>query len=230
MTTAIKEGTVAELPIAQAIAIGAAPDVAGMAVPAGMTIVDLEIGSSGTYVFTGSPVQVAKLQGGGQQLDGLYLHSIQIGTDLEIHHFKDAAKVVQLLDSNASLARRLCLTSHVPPLVHTDGLYYTVTLPTPASLDSLQMELNGFPPGVLRIAPSSPLAGKIHPGHSVVQIQIPGRPVVNARTPGFTATRVKDELSSAAHVPGIKMAFKEVLVHVKLEKGSNAPFDDCLIL
>jgi hypothetical protein len=228
--TTIKDGTVAELPIAQAIAVGAAPDVGSMTVPAGMTVVDLEIGSSGTYEFSGSPVRVGKLQGGGQQLDGLYLHSIQIGADLEIHHFNDAAKVVQMLDSNASLTRRLCLTPHVPPFVHTDGLYYTVTLPTPATLDSLQMELNGFPPVVLRIAPTSPLAGKIHPGHAVVQVQIPGRPVLNARSPGFTATRVKDELSSAAQMPGIKMAFKEVLVHVKLEKGSSAPFDDCVIV
>lgn len=226
----VKDGTVADLPVAQAIAIGGAPVVSGMAVPAGMTAVDLEIGSRSTYQFTGSPVQVCQLQGGGQKLDGLYVHSIQIGTDLEVHHFKDAAKMVQLLDSNAHLARRVCLTSHAPPIVHTDGLYYTVTLPTPASLEALQMGLKGFPPVVVTVAPTSPLAGKIHPGHTVVEVRIPGGAVVNERTPGFTATRVKDELSSAAHVRGIKVVFKEVLVRVKREKGSSEPFDDCIIL
>jgi hypothetical protein len=226
----IKDGTVAELPVAQAIAVGGEPDATGMAVPAGMTAVDLEIGSRGTYQFTGSPVRVDKLQGDGQKLDGLYVFSIQIGTDLEVHHFNDAATVVQLLDSNAPLARRLCLTTHAPPVVHADGLYYTVTLVTPASLEALQMELKGFPPAVVTVAPTSPLAGKIHPGHAVVEVRIPGRAVLNAQTPGFTATRIKNELSSAAHVPGIKVVFKEVLVHIKKEKGSSKAFDDCTIL
>jgi hypothetical protein len=225
----IKNGTVAELPVAQAVAIGGAPAAANMTAPSGMTVVDLEIGSRATYEFTGSPVQVSKLLGSGQKVDGLYVHSVQIGTDLEVHHFKDAARLVQLLDSNAALARRVCLTPTVPPVVHTDGLYFTVTLPTPASLDALQMELKGFPPTVLTVATTSPLAGRIHSGHSVVQVQIPGRPVLNARTPGFTATRVKEELSSATHVPGIQLVVKELLVNVKLQKGSSAPLDDCVI-
>ncbi|CAB9529191.1 expressed unknown protein [Seminavis robusta] len=223
----IKESaTEAEIPVAEATAVGGAAS-APVEASTGIITVDLEVGATDTYDFSGSPVQVLNVEGAKA---GMYVHSIQVGPDLEVSHITDAARVKQLLDSNAQLTRQLRLSPNKTPLNQTDGFYYTVTLPTPASLEALQMEIKGFPPVVVNVSANSPLAGKIHPRQFVAELRIPGKPQLNGKSPGFTAYKVEQELKQAANTPGIQIVFKEVLVNVKLDKGSEVACDDCVIL
>lgn len=212
--------------------------------------VNLPVGSAtGGLTFTGSPVQVAKVE--QSELDnnpsvqpGLFLYSIQISHDLAISHFHDSSRVHQLLEANAKAARRLCFSARSPGGGNPDdGLYYAHTLPiihtTKCTLEGLQITLHGFPPRVQSVAPTSPMAGKLHSNQVVVEVRIPGRPTLNAQSPGFTAYRIQQELEqygpaanggAATTNGGVVLTVKEALVLRKNEKGTSVACDDCVIL
>ena len=233
------------IPVAEATIVAAVPQAptatasTAVASSAAFIYVNLPVGSAtGGLTFTGTPVQVAKVE--QSELDnpsvqpGLFLHSIQISHDLAISHLHDPNRAQQLLEANAKADRRLCFSAQSPGMGNPDdGLYYAHTLPahTKCTLEGLQIALDGFPPRVRSVAPTSPMAGKLHANQVVVELRIPGRPTLNAQTPGFTAYRVQQELEHYGSGGGnIVLTVKEALVLRKNEKGTNVACDDCVIL
>ena len=260
MTVTENSNKIAEndgIPVAEATMVAAIPQAPATTTATTSTAVvasssdgiyvNLPVGSAtGGLTFTGSPVQVAKVE--QSELDnnpsvqpGLFLYSIQISHDLAISHFHDSSRVHQLLEINAKAERRLCFSARSPGRGNPDdGLYYAHTLPThiKCTLEGLQITLHGFPPRVQSVAPTSPMADKLHSNQVVVEVRIPGRPTLNAQTPGFTAYRIQQELeqygpaASGATTTngGVVLTVKEALILRKNEKGTSVACDDCVIL
>lgn len=229
-----------DIPVAQATAVApsntAALVVADSKSASTLTMIDLPAGvQSEGFQLAGSPVQL------GESLDkdvklpaGVdarwFVHAIQILPDLEVTHLTNAETATKILKSNAHLSRRLAVGCDRPVLNSNDGFYYTHSLPTPASLEALQIKMNGFPPRVVSVGDTSAVAGKLHPRQVVAELCIPGQSIINAQTPGFTAYKVEQELKKASNVAGIRLTVKDELRVIKKEKGSSAAFDDCVIL
>jgi len=176
----------------------------------------------------------------------MYIHSIQIAHDLVITHLNDATRAQQILDSNIQNERRLGVSSESPVVGNpNDGFYYAHTLPSsdPAcTLEALQLTLEGFPPRIATVGTNSPLSGKLHPHQVIVSLQIPNRTILNQQTPGFTGYKIQTELQSfcannststndnkKADAAAVVLTVKDELVRRKIEKGSRAAFDDCIV-
>lgn len=225
-----------DIPVASATALAPAAASSAATGSGSSFTFDLPIGSDG-FQLTGVPVQL------GETLDkdvvlpagvtpGMYVHSIQILPDLEVTHLTNADTANQILKSNAHLNRRLVVRQDPPVLQHNDGFYYTHTLPTPATLEDLQIKMNGFPPRVVSVEDKSPFAGKIHPRQVVAELRIPGKPILNAQSPGFTAYKVEQDLKAATTISGIQLTVKDELKTIKNEKGGSQAVvcEDCVIL
>lgn len=233
-TPAIKAAAEDELPVAQATPTNNALVVASPSSGSNYTMIDIPAGSDG-FQLTGTPVQLGTALGKDINLpagvdSSWYVHSIQILPDLEVTHLVNLETATTILSSNKHLARRLGVGRDLPVLKENDGFHYTHTLPTPASLEALQLKLNGFPPRVTIVEDKSPLAGKIHARQVVQELRIPGQATINSQTPGFTAHKVEQELKKASGVVGIRLTVKDELNVVRKKKGSSAAFDDCIVM
>lgn len=230
----------------------------------GIFHVDLPVGSSsnGLITFTAGPgpgpVQIATADASlelpissatGSTV--FFLHSIQIAHDLAVSHFHNqqgSLRAQQLLDNNSQVQRRLGLSATPPPIGnYDDGCCHAHTLPPNAcTLAELQLTLEGFPPRICTISTTSPLplaghqAVRMH--QVIVDLQVPGQPVINAQTPGFTGCKIQQALLEAASTmdsahcgqqgSGVVLTVKDELVRRKNEKGDNRIIvvEDCCVI
>ena len=87
--------------------------------------------------------------------------------------------------------------------------------------------MSGFPPVISHVG--SFFEGRLFVGQTVEALSVPGKPVMNLNSGGFTGANVTKELERTAHIEGRQLTVKDGH-KVSQEVGSDAAFDDCVIL
>lgn len=217
------------IPIVQAVAVG--PDTSN-----GVYFVDLPIGPANLkFGVQGSPPQISVVHYdspvAGQLTVGNYIHGL-IMPDIEIVSLVDPVHLQTLIQANAGNPRRLMISSS-PFYVDSSagsnttvpGALYKHTLPASSSLG---VGFKGFPPVITVVAPSSLLAGRLHPGQTVAALLVPGQPIFNLAAGGFTSDRLEQRLLDTFQMQGRKLIVRDGQP-AKGSKASSRAFDDCVI-
>jgi hypothetical protein len=202
----------------------------------GIYVVDLPIGPADLgFQVQGTPPQISVINKDspvfGQICVGHYIHGI-IMSEIEIVNLTDPVHVTQLIQANAKNPRRLMISSSP---FYVDGsidntnavrsAIYKHRLPASSSLG---FAMKGFPPSITVVAPTSPLAGRLHPGQTVEALLVPGQPVMNLAAGAFTSAKVEERLLATCQLGGRQLVVKDGH-NPQREKGSSRPLDDCVI-
>jgi len=193
------------------------------------TIIDLPVHDSSGIAFAGCPPKVSQLiqqipHVNENEVVGYYFHALQILPGLEVSNVYDTNRLHQLLMANQHLPRKLVL-SPAPPTIQNDGCHYKHDLPTG---EKLGIQFTGFPAQVGSVDPSSPFAGKIHPGQHVDSVIVPGQPVLTVQSGGFTGARIQECLEKHAYTEKKQIILKDQTLtpSVRRRKHTNTdPFD-----
>jgi len=214
------------LPIVEAVAETSSND--------GVYFVDLPVASADVrFEVQGSPPQISVVYMDCPVADkltvGHYVHGI-VMPEIEIVSLADPVHLQSLIQANAANPRRLMISSspfYVDTVVRSSvsGAIYKHTLPASSSLG---FGMRGFPPFIAVVAPTSPLAGRIHQGQTVEALLVPGQPILNLASGGFTSNRVEERLLKTCQIQGRQLVVKDEQT-MKREKGSSRAFDDCTI-
>lgn len=198
--------------------------------------VDLPIGPVNLgFEVQGCPPQISVIHQDspifGQISVGDYAHGL-VMPEVEVVYLTDPVHLMQLIQVNAPNPRRLMVSSspfYVDPSIGTTNsvrcAMYKHRLP-PSS--SLGVAMKGFPPVITVVAPTSPLAGRLHPGQTVEALLVPGQPVMNLAAGAFTSAKVEERLLSTCQMGGRQLVVRDGH-NPQREKGSSRPLDDCVI-
>lgn len=218
------------LPIVEAIPVSTAQDSEGV------YFVDLPIGQVDLgFQVLGSPPQFSVIDPKSPLRDltcvGHYIHGISLPQS-DIINLVDPVQLMKLIQVNAATTRRLVISRHLyfvdsslGSSAATKGPLYKHELPTTTSLG---IGMRGFPPLINVVAPTSPLAGRIHAGQTVVALLVPGKPIMNLEAGAFTADRVEEQLMMSCAVVGRQLVVKDGS-GPKGQVGSSRAMDDCVI-
>lgn len=182
-----------------------------------------------TSVAKDSPLQ-------GRLFVGHYIHGLLM-PDIEIVNLSIATHLMEMLHLNVANQRQLLISStpyYVDPSTGTRtlGAMYKHKLPSSSSSmknGDLGFAMRGFPPVISTVQPTSIMTGRLHPGQTVEALLIPGQPVMNLAAGAFTSSKVQERLLRTAHITGRQLVVKDGAPPQR-EKGSNAAFDDCVIM
>lgn len=222
------------IPVAHAVPIG---PTAASTEHHGISFVDIDVGVQNVgFTVKGIPPQITfvdpKVWSMEQLVEGQYIHGL-ILPDIEIVCLADPQHLMNLLNANTMNHRRL-MVSMSPFFVDSSlgdydtkikGALYKHKLPATSSLG---VAMKGFPPIITVVAPTSPLAGRLHPGQTVESLLIPGQPAFNLKAGGFTSARVEQRLVETCHLEGRQLVVKDGHKHTQ-EKGTSRAMDDCVI-
>eukprot|EP00977_Amphora_coffeiformis_P010069 scaffold2353_cov167-Amphora_coffeaeformis.AAC.60 len=148
---------------------------------------------------------------------GLYVDSIQF-TDIRlmIRQIQSAADFHRALRQTAHLPKReliLSTTPPPPPATHLDArlksclIYqYDISCQEPAHQ---HFTLEGFPPQIRSLKPTSLLNAILRPGLYVMALQVPQLSDFNSTSAGFTGFAVHERMQNTANIPGRSLLFVE---------------------
>lgn len=173
---------------------------------------------------TGVTRDIASLKP-GQSVTGYFFSSLLL-PDLEIYSVLDRQRLLEILQANQHLPRKLVLSVQAPH-VSQHGCHYKHLLPV---AQDLGIEFGGFPAAVVSLKPESPMLGKLNPGQSVYVIKVPGQPDLMMQSGGFTGARVQEHLQKYWAVPGkqIVVTDNSTVLH---DPTSDAGFEcQCVVL
>lgn len=220
------------IPIVEAIPVSSTN-----ASDSGICFVDLPIGPADLgFQVQGSPPQISIVDKNspifGQVEVGHYIHGIEM-PNIEIVNLTDPVHSIQLIQANAANPRRLMVSSspfYVDASIGNSnavlrGALYKHQLPASPSLG---FAMKGFPPVITVVAPTSLLAGRLHPGQTVEALLVPGQPVMNLAAGAFTSAKVEERLLSSCELGGRQLVVKDGN-NPQREKGSSRALDDCVI-
>lgn len=217
-------------PVAVAVPVGNAPprdELYTIDLPVGVADVGIEI--------SGSPLQVSAVSFDspvhGKIPVGHYIHGL-IMPEIEITNFQQAGQLNELLQVNASISRQLLLSqgaySYDPSVgdPYPTGTLYKHKLPAGADFG---VATAGFPPVITHVSPNSTFSGRLHSGQTVVALLVAGQSPMNLSAGAFTSARMQQRIAATAHIAGRQMIVRDGSKPYK-EKGSDGPFDDCIIM
>ena len=202
----------------------------------GIYVVDLPIGPVDLgFQVQGCPPQISIIHMDcpimGQIAVGHYVHGIVL-PGIEIVNLTDCVHFTQLMQANAANPRRLMLSSSPfyvdTSLGNTNNTRCAIYKHQLPASSSLGVVMKGFPPVITIVSPSSPLAGRLHKGQTVIALLVPGQPVMNLASGAFTSARVEERLQSTCHLGGRQLVVKDGH-NPQREKGSSRALDDCAI-
>jgi hypothetical protein len=229
-----------KIPIAIAIPVTAVPVGAQHAgahsLSTTLSVVELPVGCYDLgFQVQGIPLVITAVAKSSPVQDilfvGHYIHGI-IMPDIEIVNISDPAHLMAMLQANVDNPRQLLISStpyYVDPLIGTNtiiGALYKHRLPAGKYLG---FAMQGFPPVISCVQPTSMMTGRLHTGQTVEALLIPGQPVMNLAAGAFTSSKLQDRLSRTTQMEGRQLVVKDGAQR-RREKGSNAAFDDCVIL
>ena len=174
-------------------------------------------------------------------LTGLWFSSLKIDEgDLQISSIQNSTRLYEFLKAFSGQSRRLVLINQMPTNANAgvDCMYkYRLPSHTPHGLT-----IDGFPPRIRDVAPTSPLFQKVYPNQFVHGLSFADdRPPVTSDSPGFTGSRVAKELDDTQHLESRFLEVKDLNqsgvkanVKTKFDKkhSEHALVDDgcCIIL
>jgi hypothetical protein len=193
--------------------------------------IDLPINQGSGFVFSGSPPRVSQilessLRETNMNLVGYFFCSLEV-PNLVISNVVDTNRLHKILHANQHLLRKIILCDHPPALNALNDCRYEHTLPI--GLD-LGISFTGFPAQIESVSPDSPFARKVHPSQMVEAVVVPGQPILNTHSPGFTGHRVREFLDLHSSVPKRLLIVKDQLVvYTSRDRNESAAFDssDC---
>lgn len=201
-----------------------------VSIPAGIANIGIDVTNPSMVISSiavDSPLQNQQIQ------VGHYIHAL-IMPEVEIIYFKESKTLYELIDVNIGVERKLVVSPHTsyydPSIGETNpgGVLYKHNLPIGQDLG---IYMSGFPPVITQVNPTSPLAGRAHPGQTVVALLIPGQATMNLAAGAFTGVKVQERLSATSGMDGRKLVVKDGSKAYK-EVGNNAAVncEDCVIL
>lgn len=165
---------------------------------------------------TGAPLHVAQVYTDPNlrhytHIVGKYVVALRLpGLNMTVSHVRCAADLEHLLAQTASQPQRQLVVSTNPPVLNariTRFLYvYEMALDEGARQHFC---LDGFPPRIVNMQPTSPLNIFLRPGLICVSLVIPQRPDFQFDSGGFTGFAVEERMAQTSHVPGRWLCFTE---------------------
>ena len=158
-------------------------------------------------------------------ITGLYVVALRL-TDIgiTISHFRTVADLDRILGQTYLHQRELVLLT-APPVLSLNGILYVYEMPTDEA-PGQNFTLDGFPPRIQSMAPTSPLNVVLRPGLFVVSLIVPQMPDFLYTSPGFTGYGVQVRINQTAHIPGRWLSFCEASpVPAAPKKSTNKWFD-----
>jgi hypothetical protein len=234
-------------PVAQASLVAQASPVA-QASSEPLYTVDLPVGQDHGFIVQGSPPRISYVNLESPVYDGIvvghYIHGL-ILPGIEIVNLTDHNQLTQLLEMNVANPRHI-LVSHnqyfIDPVIgsSTAGALYKHRLEADKYLG---FTMEGFPPTIKFVDPNSSMVGRLHLGQRVEALLVPNQPVMNLAAGAFTSAKVQERMIATSHIEGRQLVMKDGVPTYGSErqqqqhrygkgrqKGSNAAFDDCVIL
>jgi len=188
-------------------------------------------------VFSGSPnpkidfvdPRVNSMLGNNVSITGCYCSKLKLRSngvdDITISNIDNSDQLKSIFGINMNLHRELFLSYNIPQKEkrNNDGLVYKMMMPDGKPLGGLT--LHGFPPVIQSVDMKSSLYNKVHVGQIIVEIEIPGVPLMNLSAGGFTTDNVTRKLKEHGNVSNRFITVQDCRVIKPSEKGSNDAFD-----
>lgn len=216
MATKQDPGLVVARPIGAAVQ---PPPAVAIATIPGQVVLPLPQGDlrTGIGVAAGAPLRVATINveenhtlRAYAHIVGLFVEEIRfIELGITVTHLRTPQDLNLLLAPTSHHKREIVLSQNIPPLDRRiQRIMYICDLPANQPYQA-HFSLDGFPPRIQSMNPSSLWNSLLRPGFFVVALSVPQRDDFQSKSGGFTAYALQQKLQDTEHIPGRRIAFTE---------------------